>query len=91
MPNVRTASVMNELFRKHVGAGPVDLPRLHGVIRREKRAVQSGAIRATPGLLTELRSDLATVGRVLRLCPACLAQGRPTHTRNACPHHPAAR
>ena len=62
------------LYRKYVGAGPIDLDTLRGVIRREKRAAEKGFIQVSPGLLTELRSELAEVGRYQNEARAAIAK-----------------
>lgn len=66
----RDASRLRNLWTKHVSFDTrgIDVDRLHDVIRREVQVVKKGLATRRPeasrGLLTELRNDLATVGRI---------------------------
>jgi hypothetical protein len=59
---------LERLYRKHIGAGDFDISRLQAAVRRETRNAERGVIKVSPGLLRELRTDRATVGRLAKRC-----------------------
>jgi hypothetical protein len=57
------ASRLERLYRKYVAVrGDVDVARLRRAIMRETQAAERGTIRASSGLLRELRAERAEVG-----------------------------
>jgi hypothetical protein len=60
---MEAVSRLGELYRKHVGNSRMDLDVLHAAVLKEKRLAESGVISCTAGLVTELRSECAEVGR----------------------------
>ena len=64
---LNAAARANELYKKHVGSGPVDLVRLQDVVRRDVRVAELGLVRVSRDLLRELRAESAEVGKIARI------------------------
>lgn len=65
---VTDAAELDKLYRKYVGRGSVDIKRLKRVIRHEASIAERGVIKVSRGLVTELRSDRAKIGRIAKRC-----------------------
>lgn len=59
---------LTKLYRKYVGSGEVDAKYLREVLSREIRQIEAGTLRATSGLLSELRADRAKAGALAKRC-----------------------
>lgn len=67
--SVSDAARLSMMYRKHVSSkGDVDVPRLMKVLRHEVKVAESGTVKVSRGLLRELRSERAEVGRMVQRC-----------------------
>jgi len=55
------------LYRKWKGSGPVDVFELRDILKRERKAYESGRVKCSAGCLTDLRADQKTVGQLCKL------------------------
>lgn len=60
-------SECQSMFRKWKGSGEVDLSLLRDIIKRERHLYESGVLKCSAGLLTEIRAEQKKVGHWCKL------------------------
>lgn len=64
---IEQISEVRQLFRKWKGSGEVDLALLRDIIKCERKLYETGVLRCSKGLLTEIRAEQKKIGHWCKL------------------------